>query len=256
MNEKLFFLEIGQGKPLICLHGYPLDHTIWLKMSDEIKTRAKLILPDLRGHGRSPSPDGKYSMRTMAEDVLHLMDTQNLDRAHIAGHSMGGYVALALAEYYPDRLSGLALVASHSFEDSPEKKRARIENIERLNQASVQEVLADMPGKLTRNPEIVDYCSKLIAQMSKNGLTGVLAGMAERPDRTEVLKAIKNPKIVIAGNDDQLIPLKTSREMTNLVGNLNFVEIKGAGHMPMMENPIETGYALLKIIESSEEIIK
>ena len=63
MIEKLFCLEIGQGKPLICLHGYAMDHTIWLRMSEEIRTSVKLILPDLRGHGRSPSPEGKYSMR-------------------------------------------------------------------------------------------------------------------------------------------------------------------------------------------------
>ena len=70
MNEKLYFHEIGQGKPLICLHAYALDHTIWLKMAEEMRNCVKLILPDLRGHGRSPSPEGKYSMRTMAEDVI------------------------------------------------------------------------------------------------------------------------------------------------------------------------------------------
>ena len=200
MTEKLFSLEIGQGKPLICLHGYAMDHTIWLKMAEEIETRVKLILPDLRGHGRSPSPDGKYSMRTMAEDVLRLMDDQNLECAIVAGHSMGGYIALALAEYYPDRLSGLALVASHSFEDLPEKKKSRIEDIEKVRQSSVAEVLAEMPGKLTRYPDISDYCKGLIFQSSKNGVMGVLAGMAERLDRTDVLKAIVIPKMIIAGS--------------------------------------------------------
>ena len=150
MIEKLFYIEKGQGKPLVCLHAYALDHTIWLRMADELRTSVKLILPDLRGHGRSPSPEGKYSMRTMAEDVLRLMDDQNLECAYIAGHSMGGYVALALAEHYPDRLSGLALVASHSFQDLPEKKKSRIEDIERVRQSTVADVLADMPRKLTR----------------------------------------------------------------------------------------------------------
>jgi pimeloyl-ACP methyl ester carboxylesterase len=255
MNEKLFYIEIGQGKPLVCLHGYALDHTIWLKMSDEMKTSVKLILPDLRGHGRSPSPDGKYSMRTMAEDVLHLMDDQNLENICVAGHSMGGYIALALAEYYPDRLSGLALVASHAFEDLPEKKKARIEDIERIRRSSVKEVLAEMPDRLTRDPEIAGYCKQLISQTSKNGVMGVLEGMAERPDRTDILKAFKKPKVLIAGIDDQLIPLKTSKDMARMIEELMLVEIKGAGHMPMMEKPFETGSAVLGLIKSSKEIV-
>ena len=249
MTEKLFCLEIGQGKPLICLHAYALDHTIWLKMSDVIRTSVKLILPDLRGHGRSPSPDGKYSMRTMAEDVLRLMDDRNLERACVAGHSMGGYVALALADHYQDRLSGIALVASHSFEDIPEKKKSRIEDIERVRLSSVAEVLAEMPEKLTKYPEIAGYCKQLISQSSKNGVMGVLAGMAERLDRTDVLKAIEMPKMIIAGVDDQLIPLKTSRKMAEMIEGMKLVEIEGAGHMPMMEKPLETGSALLNLFE-------
>lgn len=255
MNEKLFYLEIGQGSPLVCLHGYALDHTIWLKMSEVIKNSVKLILPDLRGHGKSPSPEGKYTMRVMAEDVLKVMDTQKLERVCIAGHSMGGYIALALAEYYPDRLSGLALVASHAFEDPPEKKIARIADIDRVKQSSVPEVLSEMPGKLTSNPEIAEYCKQLISMTSKNGMMGVLAGMAERQDRINVLKALKKPKMLIAGADDQLIPLKTNYQMARMIGELKLVEVKNAGHMPMMENPHETGSALLNLIKSSKEII-
>jgi len=203
----------------------------------------------LRGHGRSPSPVGKYSMRTMAEDVLRLMDDQNLGCAFLAGHSMGGYIALALADHYPDRLSGLALIASHCFEDLPEKKKSRIEDIERVRRSSVAEVLAEMPEKLTRNPQIANYCKRLISQTSENGVMGVLAGMAERSDKTEILKVIEIPKMIIAGVDDQLIPLKTSRQMAEMVKGLTLVEIKEAGHMPMMERPNETGIALLNLFE-------
>lgn len=249
MTEKLYSLEIGQGKPLICLHGYALDHSVWLKMSEEIRAIVKLILPDLRGHGRSPSPVGKYSMRTMAEDVLRLMDDQNLGCAFLAGHSMGGYIALALADHYPDRLSGLALIASHCFEDLPDKRKSRIEDIERVRRSSVAEVLAEMPEKLTRNPQIANYCKRLISQTSENGVMGVLAGMAERSDKTEILKVIEIPKMIIAGVDDQLIPLKTSRQMAEMVKGLTLVEIKEAGHMPMMERPNETGIALLNLFE-------
>lgn len=255
MNEKLFYVEIGEGKPLICLHGYALDHTIWLTISEEMKKNVKLILPDLRGHGRSPVPEGKYSMRAMAEDILQIMDSHRFERAFIAGHSMGGYIALALAEFYPDRLSGLVLVASHAFEDLPEKKKARLEDSERVKQSSVAEVLKGMPDKLSKKPEVIDYCRKLIFQTSKNGVMGVLAGMAERPDRINVLKALRIPKMVIVGTEDQLIPLKSSNDMVRIVKELKLIEIKNAGHMPMMENSHETGMALLNFVNLREVIV-
>ena len=246
MAEKLFYVEIGQGSPLICLHGYALDHTIWLEMAEEMKSDVRLILPDLRGHGKSTAPIGKYSMRAMAEDVLQTMDSLGLERAYIAGHSMGGYIALALAAHHPDRISYLALVASHAFADLPEKKIARLEDIERVKYSSPAEVLSGMPGKLTRNPEVAEYCKKLISQTSKNGVMGVLAGMSERPDRIEVMASLKIPVIVIAGTDDQLIPLETSKEMAKRVKGIQLIEILNTGHMPMMENPREIAKALLK----------
>jgi pimeloyl-ACP methyl ester carboxylesterase len=84
---------------------------------------------------------------------------------------------------------------------------------------------------------------------------GVLEGMAERPDRTDILKAFKKPKVLIAGIDDQLIPLKTSKDMARMIEELMLVEIKGAGHMHMMEKPFETGSAVLGLIKSSKEIV-
>ena len=247
MPEKLFNIEIGRGNPLICLHGYALDHTIWLNMAEEMKSNVRLILPDLRGHGKSPAPGGKYAMREMAEDILKTMDSLRLERAYIAGHSMGGYITLALAEYYPDRLSGMALVASHAFADLPEKKKARLDDIEKVKLSSPAEVLSGMPGKLSRNLEVAEYCKILISKTSKNGVIGVLAGMAERPDRVEVMASLKIPSMVIAGTDDQLITIETSKEMTARVKGMQLFEILNAGHMPMIENPRETAMALLNL---------
>lgn len=247
MYEKLFFLAIGQGNPLICLHGYALDHSIWIKMAEEIKSKVRLVLPDLRGHGKSPAPAGKYTMRIMAEDVLKLMDDQGIDCACVAGHSMGGYIALALAEFYPDRISGLAMVASHSFKDLPETKKSRIEDIEKIRNHSVTDVLSKMTERLSRNPRIADYCRTLISKSSKNGIVGVLGGMAERPDRTHILRSLKSPKLVIAGADDQFITLETSKKMAEMVKGLTIIEIENAGHVPMLEKPHETGFALMNL---------
>jgi 3-oxoadipate enol-lactonase len=254
MAEKLYYIEIGRGSPLICLHGYALDHTIWLDMAEEMKSNVRLILPDLRGHGKSPSPEGKYSMLSMAEDILQIMDSLSIERATIAGHSMGGYIALALAELHQDRLLGLALIASHAFTDLPEKKRARLEDIEKLKMLTPLEVLSGMPGKLSKDIRVTEYCKTLISRASKNGILGVLAGMAERPDKIDIMASLKIPVIAIVGIDDQLIPLKTSKDMVPIAKRMQLIEILNAGHMPMMEKPQETAKALFNFIKTSEEI--
>ena len=90
--------------PLILLHGYPLNRTIWKDVLPFLTDIADVITPDLRGHGQSPIPEGEYSMETMAADVIALMDSLGIETAVIAGHSMGGYVTLALLKYHPRAL--------------------------------------------------------------------------------------------------------------------------------------------------------
>jgi 3-oxoadipate enol-lactonase len=249
MAERLYYQVIGEGYPLICLHGYALDHSIWLQVADLLKKSIRLILPDLRGHGKSPAPKRIYSMLDMAEDVSLVLDILNIKQAYIAGHSMGGYIALALAEKNPEKLFGLALVASHSYADSPEKKKSRLDDIERIKNSSVEEVLKDFPAKLTKNLEVANYCKKLISHTNKIGAMGVLGGMAERPDRTSVLASLNKSKILIAGNDDQLIHLEINKEISEKIKNLQIIEVRNVGHMPMMENPEQTAIALKKLIQ-------
>ena len=117
----LFYNEQGQGTPVILLHGFPFNHTIWQPVMPLLAEHARLIMPDLRGFGQSPVTDGVYSMRLMAEDVVALMDKLGLEKAVLVGHSMGGYISLAFAQAYPNRLLGLGLVATQDSSDLPEK---------------------------------------------------------------------------------------------------------------------------------------
>lgn len=244
--DTLFFRKMGSGYPLICLHGYALDHTIWLKVANEIQSGVNLILPDLRGHGKSFASDGVYSMRSMAEDILRVLDLLRIDRAFIAGHSMGGYISLALAENHSDRLSGLALVASHPFADTPEKKKARLEESKKVSQQKSNEPITDMAQKLSKESDVIDFCISLISTTNYYGIIGGLAGMAERPEMVDQMNALKIPMFLIAGTNDQLIPIVTIEEMALKIPGLQIEMIKNAGHMLMMEKPEETATALLK----------
>ena len=120
---------LGEGRPFVCLHAFALDHTEWLDVAKILKSKATLILPDIRGHGGSPSPEGEYSMKELGADVIAILDQLKIEKANFAGHSMGGYVMLSIAKNFPERVSGLALVASHAYADSPEKRKSRLESI-------------------------------------------------------------------------------------------------------------------------------
>ena len=111
---KLHHSEAGQGLPVVLLHGFPLSSAIWRRQQQGLSDGYRVILPDLRGHGRSPAPAGVYEMEAMAADVFALLDSLDVKQAVILGHSMGGYVALAAWRLAPERFLGLGLIASHA----------------------------------------------------------------------------------------------------------------------------------------------
>lgn len=246
-NVSLFFEEAGRGVPLVCLHGYPLDHTIWLPLVREMRQEARFILPDLRGHGRSPALEGQYSMCSMAEDVVRLLDRLEIERAVLAGHSMGGYVALAFARHFSDRLLGMALVASHAFADPPEKQAERLKTAEDVLKNGTSQ-LVGMAEKLTTQPHLVAEMRQLILKASAQGVAGVLTGIAERQDETALLASLHVPVVLIAGGQDQIIPLDWSRRMGAVLPTDHYFEITSAGHLPMLEATLETSQALKTLL--------
>lgn len=234
---KLYFSEDGKGIPLILLHGFPFDHSIWDKVLDGLSIGIRAITPDLRGAGKSATDSQTFTIADMAADVVGLMDQLSILKAHIAGHSMGGYVALEIAFSYPDRTAGLALTASHIYADSPEKRASRLKLIAEIRQSTPAEMLAGMPKSLSQDKKVQAICGEYINRADTNGVIGSLHAMAERQSREVFWQESKMPKAVIAGENDQLIPFKTSRKVAALAVNCNLYQIEKAGHMPMLENP-------------------
>jgi pimeloyl-ACP methyl ester carboxylesterase len=253
MGINLFYVEFGSGLPLTLLHGYPLDHTIWLELVPGLNKAARLILPDLRGHGQSPEPQGPYSMLEMAEDVVELWDTLGIEKSVIGGHSMGGYVALALARYFPERLAGLALIASRTNADAPDKKTARLASIEDVRKNGVREAVSGMPAKLSYNNNVRERCREIVLDASPVGVMGTLAAMADRPDSLDLFLNLEIPTLIIAGEDDQIVPVDSLRAVAQKMKEPRLVEISGAGHMPMLEKPDEVASALKAFIQFIKE---
>lgn len=241
----------GQGTPLVLLHGFPLRRTIWKPVVPLLKDKARLILPDLRGFGESPVQVKEYSMRLLAADVLALLDRLQLDKVVVAGHSMGGYVALEFAHAYPNRLSGLALIASQADADTPERRQARLITARDVRRKGINYIADGMPPKLTRDEAIQQVLKQMIAGCPVDVAEAALKAMADRRDANPWLPGIKVPLVVVAGGKDQLIPVEKSTTLVKLASKGWAVEIAEAGHMPMMETPEKVAEALTQLICAS-----
>lgn len=241
---QLAYARQGRGTPLVLIHGHPLDHTIWESVVPLLENDFDLILPDLRGFGGSEAPGTSYLLTDLAADLAALLNHLGIERAALAGHSMGGYVALAFAQAHPERVHGLALVASHVFPDPPEKKPVRYADAAAIEAQGVKLMAEGFPAKLTANEALHPVIRDIILRQSVHGVAESLRAMAERADMSTLLAGAKYPVAAIHGAADTLIPVSRARDGKALAENIQLVEIEGAGHVPMMEAPEATAEAL------------
>ncbi len=241
-NLSLAYERMGRGAPLVLIHGFPLDHSIWNEVIPLLKDDFDVILPDLRGFGQSDAVDSDYSMRDLAADVASLLDHLGLESAFLAGHSMGGYVALAFADAYPSRLRGLALVASQTAADAPERKAGRYAQAQKIAEDGIGETVAAMTVKLSSDARVQKFVHDLMRKQKPAGYIGSLKAMAERADTLSVLEQASCPVLIVHGGADGLIPLQ--REIQAKVPRARLVELPALGHMPMMESPQQVADAL------------
>ena len=230
--------------PLVLLHGYPLDHHLWDEVVPLLENTFDLILPDLRGFGESTTVDLPYTMDDYASDVAKLLDQLDIQKTAIAGHSMGGYVALAFARLYPERVSGLGLVSSQVLADAPDRKEGRYKSAAEVAENGIGSVVATMTPKFTADENLQGFARTAMERQQPAAYIGALRAMAERKDSTPLLSSLDVPVVVVHGDADALIPVDRAREVKAALPQAYFVEISGTGHMPMMEAKEQTAEAL------------
>lgn len=251
----LVFQEFGEGIPVVFLHGFALNHTIWNPVVPLLRSEARLILPDLRGHGRSESSDGPYSMDLMAKDVKCMLEKLEIEKAVLVGHSMGGYIAQAFARYYPERLAGLGFVATRFTPDTSEKIQARFKTIRSVEKHGAEVIAEDMADKLTTRLDLVPSLYNMIKKTPQAGLIGGLKGMAQRIDSTDLVRGLRIPWVFVAGVKDAFVPVEEARAMTAGLASDRYFEAAEAGHMPMLESPEVVADALkllLRLVENRD----
>lgn len=234
----------GQGTPLVLLHGYPLDHSLWDAVAPLLEDTFDLILPDLRGFGASATIDAPSTMDDYASDIAGLLDQLGIQKAGIVGHSMGGYVALAFARLYPERVSGLGLISSQVLADPPDRKEGRYKSAAEVSEKGIGGVVETMMPKFTPDERLQTFVRETMERQQPEAFIAALKAMAERPDSTPLLPALKFPVVIVHGKADALIPIDRAREVKEAIPHAHLVELESAGHIPMMEAKEETASAL------------
>ena len=245
---RLYINKTGSGIPVVLLHGFPLDHTIWNEILRSLSEKSTVITPDLRGAGKSVGGCHEFSLCDLAADVIETIADIGFESAIFIGHSMGGYVAIEIARMYPSKLRGLGLMASHIFGDSEEKVENRKRVIDAIYEVGIGEALKQMPKKLTQNPQVQKLCNDLINSTTPEYAIGALKAMAERKSAEDIWENLKCPRIIIAGRNDQIVPIGISRKMATMDKNIKLDVIDDAAHMPMLENPQMTVSSLMSFI--------
>lgn len=235
----------GKGTPLVLVHGFPLDHTSWNEVAPLLENKFDLIIPDMRGFGQSTPTESPYTISDLADDIAGLLDALKIEKTALAGHSMGGYVALAFAKKYPARVTGLGLVSSQAAADTPERKEGRYKTAAEVAKKGVSVVADAMTIKLSIDVRVQAFVRNVMKRQSKSAVIGALKAMAEREDMSSFLSLFAPPLVLIHGDADQLIPIEHAKEIKFIVPSAGFLEMKGAGHMPMMELPVETADGLM-----------
>jgi pimeloyl-ACP methyl ester carboxylesterase len=253
----LVYSDYGEGKCIVLLHGYLERGKIWQAFTEQMPTGFRFIVPDLPGHGDSDSWGRVHTMDELAAALRAILDAEGIPKIFLAGHSMGGYVCMAFADLFPERLAGYALVHSTPFADTDEKRENREREISLvLCGKKRQIVLVNIPkafasDNLDRMSPQVESLKQMALMSPDDGMIALLNGMKERPDRTAVLQNPKLPLLLIGGMKDNYIPVEVFEKLASLAPHARVLRLENSGHMGFMEEPEE----VVKEIEAFLKII-
>jgi pimeloyl-ACP methyl ester carboxylesterase len=241
-DGSLFHRDLGSGEPVLLLHGFAEDGSVWEKVAEELGPGLRLLIPDLPGSGRSPSLQ-VTTIESMAVAVKEMLDREGIERCILIGHSMGGYIALAFAEAYPERLSAFGFFHSTAYADTEEKKAARLKSIgfirEHGAEPFIRQSIPNLFAPETREdrPGLVEDTIDRYHGFSDGALAAYLDAMMQRPDRVSVLARTGVPVLFIIGEKDQVVLPEQVLAQVALPA-LSYIHIlPKAGHMGMLEEP-------------------
>ncbi len=257
-DTTISYKDVGEGDtPILFLHGFPFDKSMWKGQIDSLKASNRVITIDIRGFGKSTDEKSKLSIDLFGDDLIAFMDKLTIDKAIICGLSMGGYIALNVVKRFPDRFKSLILCDTQCIADAPEVKEKRNETIEQINlegadafnEKFVKSVFH--PDSLVNKMELVESLRSIVFANSKEIIIAGLTALSDRSETCSSLEKIRIPTLIICGRQDLVTPLAQSELMQKQIRGSVLKIIDNAGHVSNLEQPEEFNKHLLKFLKSS-----
>jgi pimeloyl-ACP methyl ester carboxylesterase len=240
----LSYDDVGEGLvPIVFLHGFPFDKTMWKEQLDYLKATHRVIALDIRGFGKSTDEESHLGMDLFANDLILFIDKLGLEKVIICGLSMGGFIALNAMKRFPSRFEALILCDTQCIPDSHDVKVKRYKTIEDIkeygvsnfNEGFIKNVFHE--DSITNKPELVEQLRSVVFSNSKHIICQGLIALAERSETCSILDKITIPTLIICGKEDAITPLDESKFMNKNINGSVLHIINSAGHVSNLEEP-------------------
>ncbi len=254
-DAEIVYWMLGDGSPVVLLHPFPVNHKFWLPVAEQLSTRYRLILPDLRGHGESGIGEGPATMAKHAADISRVMDDADIARAPLIGVSIGGYALFEFWRRYRGRAAALGLCNTKAQADNADGRAARLQAandvLDRGTEPFFESMLQKVLGASTREnrPDLVDAALRMMKEMSPEDVAQVQRGMAERPDSVDTLKTINVPTLLVTGEQDPMTGVNEASLMHQHISGSQIKVIPKAGHYSPWEQPQEATKILRQFLD-------
>jgi 3-oxoadipate enol-lactonase len=250
-------VDQGNGRPILLVHAFPLDHSMWAAQIASLAARHRVIAPDLRGFGRSGVTQGTVTMEQFADDLAGLLDALEVAEPVVyCGLSMGGYIGWEFYRKHASRLAGMVLCDTRAVADTPEVRKSRLGMVARVLAEGPEPVAQAMIPKLltastiASRPDVVSAVHRMILANDPQGIAAANRGMSERPDSSSLLPDIRCPCLVVVGKLDAISTLEEMRVIAAKIPGARLVTIAGAGHLTPVEQPAQTTAAIESFVSS------
>ena len=240
--------------PIIFVHGFPYDHTMWDETINALQEKYYCVTYDIRGLGQSPEGSGQYTMESFVDNLETIIEELDLRKPVLCGLSMGGYIALRAVERMEEKFSAAIFCDTRPEADGNAAKLKRAGGVKHINDHGAEGFIREfvkncfgskyLSGKKDAYKNLEDY----FAKSNPAGVIGCLIAMTGRTDTSEAISKFKLPALLICGQEDKLTPPEVMKSVAAKISNAKFVTISGAGHMTPIENPEEFNKTVLSFL--------
>ncbi|HET7442006.1 MAG TPA: alpha/beta hydrolase [Terriglobales bacterium] len=257
-DAEIVYEVLGDGPPVLLLHPFPAHRGLWMPAAQSLVSRYRVILPDLRGHGDSGVGEAPATMEKHAADLGRVLDHAEAGRVAIAGVSIGGYVFFEFWRRFRGRVAAVVLCDTKAQADTPEARAARLQAaadvMQRGTEPFVESMVPKLLGKTTLNtrPDLVKGARQIMLKSSREGISQVQKGMAERPDSVNTLKTINVPALVVVGDEDSLSTVADAELMRQNIGGCVLKVIPRAGHYAVWEQHEAVGNVVRQFLDAAQ----